>query len=900
MLRENNFNWYNNIYYIKDVNLGIESSYTSSLAWNKTFSYPGVRNSFKSDIHDLQYFHFHNDSKSGFGPSRINDPWYPQHDKYVTLSAGRTAEEAKNAGWSIPYNLETQRLFSPVWNRNKDFKWINVFFGFMNRSLSVKSPNINDIVQNAKWIKQGKNGNYFIIFNAYAITQNDGFFEDRPNNIFIATLWNNWWLESTPIYIYRVFWEVELIKTPRVFEQDNVQWNEPVLPKETWVFSIDNKQANAYWSSSNGFKDKVIKDRKIMEAFTRNRQVTQSILNMGKNVVVKPLTDDEEQSLFSNKWDIFKYTPIIPVNAQRFGVDFYVEQHNADLKPPISFSQLSRLWLSQLQFDPNSVVDTLSKTFNEKDLFQKDQLQIMFKKEFTQAIAQISKLNEEIDLATDKATALQKFDSLKSKDSNVNFASLQYLYDLLGMEPTNKEHLIFIRNLPEMLQTIFARAKLLAKVKIGDTLQEITLLKNNVNVFDIKTWEKYLTPQQHASNEYTINFLSLDFIVDDYESENLHFQVVDQLFGAVKNLPTINKIPEGYQYKFKYRSNFSNQQFKEKDFSVPLHKAIKSFSVGELKQRMEKLNDFEKQQIVFVIKNSFAGVDKTVLDVDANSLTFVEDPRQYKLDLGNMNENKGFFYVLADIHNSNELFKLGSTIDPEIIKGQIYFVKQNQIKPNTRTYLFKINTRKLLLDKQKLWFKPHLETQTVSFMFDEFEIGKLDIETSNIQLIDDYEFEFQSDFSLQDEQVLLEKLNIVLSQMNLHVETKNARLNPVNKMAYLTVLKNNQKFNLEFHVDRYTSQLSIQAMLGSQRLFAINYDLKLSQNKQMLYLINKDGLEKSVWFNIKNDSQTKLAQQLARFLKENNFQFRQKPVFDFHTQNKAFALEKLDNKDDTD
>ncbi len=148
--------------------------------------------------------------------------------------------------------------------------------------------------------------------------------------------------------------------------------------------------------------------------------------------------------------------------------------------------------------------------------------------------------------------------------------------------------------------------------------------------------------------------------------------------------------------------------------------------------------------------------------------------------------------------------------------------------------------------------------------------------------------------------MLLEKLNIVLSQMNLHVETKNARLNPVNKMAYLTVLKNNQKFNLEFHVDRYTSQLSIQAMLGSQRLFAINYDLKLSQNKQMLYLINKDGLEKSVWFNIKNDSQTKLAQQLARFLKENNFQFRQKPVFDFHTQNKAFALEKLDNKDDTD
>lgn len=98
LLRENNFNWYNNIYYIKDVNLGIESSYTSSLAWNKTFSYPGVRNSFKSDIHDLQYFHFHNDSKSGFGPSRINDPWYPQHDKYVTLSAGRTAEEAKNAG----------------------------------------------------------------------------------------------------------------------------------------------------------------------------------------------------------------------------------------------------------------------------------------------------------------------------------------------------------------------------------------------------------------------------------------------------------------------------------------------------------------------------------------------------------------------------------------------------------------------------------------------------------------------------------------------------------------------------------------------------------------------------------------------------------------------------------
>lgn len=896
IIRDNNFHWYNNIYYLKNIKLKIESSYIAH-AFSSTFRYPGIRNSWSSDIHSEQRFYFHSQAISNFFPrdGHTNEKWTEVSSRNIEIT-GTNPDGSWNKSWYKPDNPYFWDLTKPS---HKKAYFIEAKFVHMwGSTLRMIKPTPEDVIRNIKWLRKGNNGNYVIDFNApmwyYLGQESRGFFADWKNNIFVAP--DFWWgLAMTPIRAYRFWWDLELVKVPPVFEQNNAQWNEPFPGRSSWFFSINsNKQVDAHWMSINEFKEKMKKDRKIIEAFTNNREITQTILRLGNGLVVRPETEDSRREAFNSKWDIFKHTPILPEQeVVHHQISFYLRQNNPDEVLPISFSNLSKLWISQLEFDINSLVSQTEKTLNKETIGTKIKPTIKFKDKFINAIKEVSLINQRIDESIDKNEALKSFNISTNNQSNF-YPNLDYLYNLLQMSPNNKEELFFIRNLPRMVKTIFDRSTLTVKVKIGNSVNEITLLRNNKNYFDLSSIEEFLTEKQKADNEMNIEFLALNFFVDGYESENISNYSVEPLFDSIKKLSTIKRTKDGFEYKFKYRKDFNEQRWIAKDFRIPLNKNVQNFNVAELKKRNEKFNDYEKRQMAFIIKNSFKSKDKNIdLDINSNSLTFVDNPKKYFKHLEPTNEKKGIFYVLAEINNSNELFKYGSESDSEIIKDKMYFLSQNQKNPKLRTYLFKFHTNKLFVDKNDLGFK--LEKDKVFLSVDNLKIAELDLKSSSFKFLEDYQLDFHEPFSLNDEQLLVDKLNITLSEKRLQT-TKNVRFNLKNKFINIHLVENKNQFNLVFDVDVRSKKLFIKGVNNDNQVFSISYDLKITNN-QTLLIVDANGFDNSIWFDITSENQTQLFKALSFYLKQNNLQFKRVPDFNLKSQDKSYEVDKLEKNE---
>ncbi|WP_235020460.1 hypothetical protein [Mycoplasmoides pneumoniae] len=314
---------------------------------------------------------------------------------------------------------------------------------------------------------------------------------------------------------------------------------------------------------------------------------------------------------FLKYWKLmgFSLTPLLlssaTINSHVIDSSFYLTKNlvESENQSPIQFNQLSRIILVQLEFDPDSIVNNTSITFNNRTLGQKALLKLRFKREFTLAIQEITELNQLVDQAIDKNTVLQNFLTLKNVERKQQWERLSYLYKLLNFDFRDPQELSLVRDLPRLLKTIFESASINFQVRMGGQLRKITLVKNNNNVFNLGQFEQFLNLDQISINLFEVEFLSFDFISDQYPSWTAKNLPVFSLFESAKNKPTIQKTNQGIQYRLRFRSNYNEQYFNKYRFSIPVVNNGKEFSVLDIQDK--ELTEEQKNQIAFVIKNGF-------------------------------------------------------------------------------------------------------------------------------------------------------------------------------------------------------------------------------------------------------------------------------------------------------
>ncbi|WP_462216925.1 hypothetical protein [Mycoplasmoides genitalium] len=606
------------------------------------------------------------------------------------------------------------------------------------------------------------------------------------------------------------------------------------------------------------------------------------------------------------KWVSFAIIPLLFANtsikSKLIDTNLYLvkDDFQSQNQLTIATNQLAKIIVNQIEFDSNSLIANPTTVLNKELIGSKITPKLKFSDQFSNAIEMVSKLNQEFDQLANKDKTFFQFalDLLeKQEESKFDFEpkderidAIFFLSNLININPKQEKTLNFIRILPNLIKSIFKDTTITINIKIGGKNKVITFIENGSNVFLLSDVENFLNADQTGINFYEIEFLTFDFIVVNKTGWTLKNQSVDSFFKSVKNLPSIQKTKNGFQYSLKFRSEYNEHHILKDHFLIPIVTNQKNFSVNDIEKN--GLNSYQREQITYAIKNSFTSQKENNLNISSATIKYIKDPEKLiKKSLIKPSVKNGIFYVWAQIINSNDLTKWGSKNDSEIIKDKMYFLEQNKNFPAIRTYLFQMRTKKLVLNVNDIWFKSSGDKLRV--IVNNVEIDEFNPKENNTSFFESYEVHINDYFSLANKELLIKKLNLALSEMNLLIDKKKSSLDLFPKEIKLTTLKINSSLHFYLNVDAIKNQLNIEVNISKNRLTSLVYDIAIKNENELQIRTTNNYLNKYIWFDLDKKNNQKLKNELKLFLSLKKFQFKKEPNFSLKKNSYSFQIDKI-------
>lgn len=606
------------------------------------------------------------------------------------------------------------------------------------------------------------------------------------------------------------------------------------------------------------------------------------------------------------KWVSFAIIPLLFANtsikSKLIDTNLYLveDDFQSQNQLTIATNQLAKIIVNQIEFDSNSLIANPTTVLNKELIGSKITPKLKFSDQFSNAIEMVSKLNQEFDQLANKDKTFFQFalDLLeKQEESKFDFEpkderidAIFFLSNLININPKQEKTLNFIRILPNLIKSIFKDTTITINIKIGGKNKVITFIENGSNVFLLSDVENFLNADQTGINFYEIEFLTFDFIVVNKTGWTLKNQPVDSFFKSVKNLPSIQKTKNGFQYSLKFRSEYNEHHILKDHFLIPIVTNQKNFSVNDIEKN--GLNSYQREQITYAIKNSFTSQKENNLNISSATIKYIKDPEKLiKKSLIKPSVKNGIFYVSAQIINSNDLTKWGSKNDSEIIKDKMYFLEQNKNFPAIRTYLFQMRTKKLVLNVNDIWFKSSGDKLRV--IVNNVEIDEFNPKENNTSFFESYEVHINDYFSLANKELLIKKLNLALSEMNLLIDKKKSSLDLFPKEIKLTTLKINSSLHFYLNVDAIKNQLNIEVNISKNRLTSLVYDIAIKNENELQIRTTNNYLNKYIWFDLDKKNNQKLKNELKLFLSLKKFQFKKEPNFSLKKNSYSFQIDKI-------
>lgn len=606
------------------------------------------------------------------------------------------------------------------------------------------------------------------------------------------------------------------------------------------------------------------------------------------------------------KWVSFAIIPLLFANtsikSKLIDINLYLvkDDFQSQNQLTIATNQLAKIIVNQIEFDSNSLIANPTTVLNKELIGSKITPKLKFSDQFSNAIEMVSKLNQEFDQLANKDKTFFQFalDLLeKQEESKFDFEpkderidAIFFLSNLININPKQEKTLNFIRILPNLIKSIFKDTTITINIKIGGKNKVITFIENGSNVFLLSDVENFLNADQTGINFYEIEFLTFDFIVVNKTGWTLKNQPVDSFFKSVKNLPSIQKTKNGFQYSLKFRSEYNEHHILKDHFLIPIVTNQKNFSVNDIEKN--GLNSYQREQITYAIKNSFTSQKENNLNISSATIKYIKDPEKLiKKSLIKPSVKNGIFYVSAQIINSNDLTKWGSKNDSEIIKDKMYFLEQNKNFPAIRTYLFQMRTKKLVLNVNDIWFKSSGDKLRV--IVNNVEIDEFNPKENNTSFFESYEVHINDYFSLANKELLIKKLNLALSEMNLLIDKKKSSLDLFPKEIKLTTLKINSSLHFYLNVDAIKNQLNIEVNISKNRLTSLVYDIAIKNENELQIRTTNNYLNKYIWFDLDKKNNQKLKNELKLFLSLKKFQFKKEPNFSLKKNSYSFQIDKI-------
>lgn len=202
-----------------------------------------------------------------------------------------------------------------------------------------------------------------------------------------------------------------------------------------------------------------------------------------------------------------------------------------------------------------------------------------------------------------------------------------------------------------------------------------------------------------------------------------------------------------------------------------------------------------------------------------------------------------------------------------------------------------MRTKKLVLNVNDIWFKSSGDKLRV--IVNNVEIDEFNPKENNTSFFESYEVHINDYFSLANKELLIKKLNLALSEMNLLIDKKKSSLDLFPKEIKLTTLKINSSLHFYLNVDAIKNQLNIEVNISKNRLTSLVYDIAIKNENELQIRTTNNYLNKYIWFDLDKKNNQKLKNELKLFLSLKKFQFKKEPNFSLKKNSYSFQIDKI-------